>query len=64
MNKAYVSDFEIFMAQFMKDHPEEVVKQKAGWNSFWNVKVDPASHVIHKEDIVPDDHYGFTLKRR
>lgn len=59
MNKAYVSDFEIFMGKFLKDHPEVVEQQRRGWSSFWQVKIDPAASNFRKEDLVPDDHYGF-----
>ena len=59
MNKAYVSDFEILMEKFLKDHPEVVEEQRRGWSSFWEVKVDPAATKFSSEDIVPDDHYGF-----
>jgi hypothetical protein len=59
MNKAYVSDFEIFMNQFLKEHPEVVEEQKRGWRSFWEVKIDPAAPNFSKEDIVRDDQYGF-----
>ena len=59
MNKAYVSDFEIFMNQFLKEHPEVVEEQRRGWRSFWEVKIDPATSHFGKEDFVRDDHYGF-----
>lgn len=59
MGQAYVSEFEEFIDHYMQEHPEEVVEQKAGWDSFWNVKVDPASLIVHREDVVRDDHYGF-----
>jgi len=59
MNKAYVSDFEIFMNQFLKEHPEVAEEQMRGWRSFWEVKTDPAASHFSKEDVVRDDHYGF-----
>ena len=60
MNKAYVSDFMNFMDQYLKEHPEVVEEQRRGWSSFWEVKIDPAASNFSKEDIVPDDHYGFS----
>jgi len=52
-------DFEKFMDQFMKEHPDVTLAQQRGWRSFWDVKIDPATTQIHKEDLLPDDLYGF-----
>lgn len=59
MDKSYVSEFELFMEGYMKEHPEEVEKMKSGWRSDWEAKIDPASRAIHTEDYVPDHQYGF-----
>ena len=59
MNRAYVSDFEIFMNQFLKEHPEVVEARMRGYRSFWEVKIEPANANVSKENIVRDEHYGF-----
>lgn len=59
MNKAYVSEFETFMNRFLQAHPEVVAEQRRGWRSFWEVKIDRKTAHVSKEDIVPDDQYGF-----
>ena len=59
MNKAYVSEFETFMSQFLQAHPEVVEEQRRGWRSFWEVKIDRETAHFGKEDVVQDDQYGF-----
>jgi hypothetical protein len=54
-----VYEFENFMDQFLKEHPEVVREQHRGWSSFWDVKINPETTHIHKEDLLPDDLYGF-----
>jgi len=52
-------EFERFMERFLTDHPDVVREQHEGWSSFWEVKIDPATSRINKEDLLPDDLYGF-----
>lgn len=37
MNKAYVSEFTLFMEQFMHEHPEIVADQFQGWSIYWRL---------------------------
>jgi len=41
MNKAYVSEFSIFMKHYLEDHPDIVEKQKAGWKFYWGSQIIP-----------------------
>lgn len=59
MGKAYVSEFTIFMDQYLKEHPEVVEEQKLGWASFWQRKAEIRAPEISKDDIAPDDSYGY-----
>ena len=59
MSKAYISEFELFMNQYLKDHPEVVEERMRNWRSFWEARVTPAPMKIDSRDIVPDEHYGF-----
>jgi hypothetical protein len=42
MSKEYLSDFEKFMDQYLKDHPEVVKEQRRAEETYW-VNVAPAS---------------------
>lgn len=53
MNKAYVSEFEIFMDQYMKDHPEEVINKLRGWREFWQPGTSRSA-----TNLPPKDPYG------
>jgi Protein of unknown function (DUF3460) len=59
MNKAYTSEYESFIDQFLKQHPEIVEEQQRNWCTYWEVKIDPETAHVRKEDLVPDDQYGF-----
>ena len=60
MDKSYVSEFANFMNRYLKNHPEEVEEQMRGYNFFWHTEIDPETSNMANEDIVPDDHYGFS----
>jgi hypothetical protein len=38
MDKHYVSEFTVFMDEYLKEHPEVVKDQEQGWNIYWNPK--------------------------
>jgi Protein of unknown function (DUF3460) len=59
MNKTYVSEFTRFIDQFLKEHPDVVEEQVRNWREFWEPEIDPATAHARKEDVVPDDQYGF-----
>jgi len=59
MGQAYVSEFAEFMDRYMKEHPEVVEEQRHGWDFFWEPKVDLTAAHITRDDLVPDDNYGF-----
>lgn len=59
MKSDYVSEFTLFMNQYLAKHPEVVEDQKRGWDIYWNRKVDLAAFEKAKEDYVPNDGYGF-----
>lgn len=42
MDKAYVSEFTLFMDKYLKDHPEVVKDQQRGWDIYWNPKAAEA----------------------
>ncbi len=58
MDRAYVSEFTAFMDHYLEDHPEVVKEQMCAFNFFYYPKIDLEE--LENEDIIPDDHYGFT----
>jgi len=58
MSKAYVSEFENFMGQYMKDHPEEAAKKLRGWSEFWRPGARIASTAIARDDPAMHEPYG------
>lgn len=58
-DKAYVSEFTVFMNRYLADHPEVVDDQRRGWNIFWDRNVDQAALQATEKASVPDDHYGY-----
>jgi len=61
MKDGYVSEFTLFINQYLADHPEVVEDQKRGWDIFWNKKVDFGALEEAQQDAVPDDGYGSYL---
>jgi len=60
MAKGYVSDFSKFMNQYLEEHPEVVEEKKRGWASFWLLKTEIRSPEKSKDDVAPDDSYGYS----
>ena len=60
MGKPYVSEFTKFMNQYLDEHPEVVEEQKRGWASFWQLKAEIRAPEKTREDIAPDDSYGYS----
>ncbi len=54
---AYVSDFEKFMGDFMRSHPEVEPDQKRGWYIWWDHHVDPDQLEQQRQDSVPFKPY-------
>jgi hypothetical protein len=60
MNSLYVSEFTVFINQYLKRHPEVVEQQQRGWNDDWQPhRVDAAALREAAADSVPDDTFGF-----
>ncbi len=60
MNDCYVSEFTVFINQYLEQHPEVVEQQQRGWNDDWQPhRVDESALREAAEDSVPDDTYGF-----
>lgn len=61
MESGYVSEFTLFMNQYLAEHPEVVEDQKRGWDMYWSRKIDIDQAALEKakEDCVPDNGYGF-----
>jgi hypothetical protein len=60
MNKDYVSEFTLFMNNYLKQHPEVVRDQQRGWDFGWHTAyIDEVAQREAEEDRVPDDTYGF-----
>jgi hypothetical protein len=59
MTKPYISEFETFMNQFLQSHPEVIEEQRRNWRSFWEPEIHHETAHPRKEDLVPDDQYGF-----
>lgn len=54
----YVSEYAIFISQYLAKHPEVLEDQKRGWNIWWDRKADFDAIKQAEEDSVPDDSYG------
>ena len=60
MGKPYVSEFTEFMNQYLEAHPEVVEERQRGWEFFWKRKAETRAPEITKDDIAPDDSYGYS----
>jgi hypothetical protein len=59
MDRNYVSEFTLFMNQYLEQHPEVVMDQQRRWNLNWYPEVDLAALREAEEDRATDDAYGF-----
>lgn len=59
MDKAYVSEFTLFMNRYLEQHPEVIEDQLRGWRFGWEQEVEPEAQRNAELDIAPDDAYGF-----
>lgn len=59
MDKAYVSEFTLFMNRYLEQHPEVVEDQRRGWRFGWEPKVEPEAERDAELDLAKDDAYGF-----
>jgi len=59
MDRAYVSEFTLFMDRYLQQHPEVVKDQQRGWNLGWPCEIDPIARQETERDRLPDDAYGF-----
>lgn len=59
MDGNYVSEFTLFMNQYLEQHPEVVKDQQRRWNSYWYPEVDQVALREAEEDRATDDTYGF-----
>lgn len=59
MNRAYVSEYTLFMNRFLEEHPEAVDDQRVGRAIYWDRQVDLAALERAEKDSVPQDGYGF-----
>lgn len=55
----YVSEFELFMDQFLGQHPEVVQDQRKGWYIFWNHKADFEELKKADQNSVPMKGYEY-----
>lgn len=57
MKTTNVSEFELFINQYLADHPEVVEDQKRGWDRYWNPKGEQETPMKRKMDSVPNDNH-------
>jgi hypothetical protein len=57
--KEYVSEYEAFFGQLLATHPELVEDQRAGWNIWWDHKVDLEAERLARTDAVPTPPYYY-----
>jgi hypothetical protein len=57
MKTTNVSEFELFINQYLANHPEVVEDQKRGWDRYWNPKGDQETPMKTKMDFVPNDSH-------
>jgi hypothetical protein len=57
MKTTNVSEFELFINQYLADHPEVVEDQKRGWDTYWNPKGEQETLMKSKMDSVPNDNH-------
>ena len=58
MRTDYVSEFTLFINQFLAEHPEVVEDQKRGWNIYWNPKVNPEELKSSKTQFLTTATHG------
>ncbi|XLZ71097.1 DUF3460 family protein [Massilia sp. SR12] len=56
---AYVSEFECFFGELLREHPELVEDQRKGWNIWWDHKVDLEAERAARTDAVPTQAYYY-----
>lgn len=49
----YISEFTLFMQDYLTQHPEVVVDQRRGWDMFWDHQVDFDALEKAQRDSVP-----------
>jgi hypothetical protein len=59
MGKEYVSEFTVFMNEYLLEHPEVVKDQWVGREIYWDRHIDFAALDRAEKDSVRDDSYGF-----
>lgn len=60
MDTGYVSEFTVFINQYLEQHPQVVEEQQRGWRFFWAPKIDLPALNETQEYPVRDDSYGFS----
>lgn len=60
MSKGYVSEFSIFMNQYLDENPQLTEERQRGWREFWmpNISLDTPND-LQKEPVF-NDSYGFS----
>ena len=57
--KAYVSEFDQFMGDFLARHPEVEEDRKRGWNIWWDHRVDLDELDKQRENELPVKPYRY-----
>ncbi len=55
MKTGYISEFTLFINQYLAKHPEVIEDQKRGWDRYWNPKADQEALKKYQEGSVPDE---------
>ncbi|NWG87130.1 MAG: DUF3460 family protein [Hydrogenophilaceae bacterium] len=56
MDRAYVSEFTLFMNKYLKEHPEVVKDQQRGWKIYWNPAAGPTESKKPDADRLAGHH--------
>lgn len=59
IDREYVSEFTVFMKQYLKEHPEVVADQARGRAIYWDKRVDFRALEKAAEDGVPAEPYAY-----
>lgn len=55
----YVSPFEQFMGEFLRQHPDVIEDQERGWYIWWDHRLDLDEAERQAEDEVPAKPYPY-----
>jgi hypothetical protein len=57
--KAYVSEFDRFMDDYLARHPDVQEQRRRGWRIWWDHRLDPDECDLQRNDALPVPPYVY-----